>query len=460
LRDPSQGRGAPRTENHWRETREGTLNPTNLSTKRQRIAELARSKRGVALYSLHHVIDLEWMKEAWRLTRKDGAAGIDGVAAADYEANLEGNLSDLLGRIMSGRYRAPAVRRVYIPKADGTRRPLGIPTLEDKVAQRAIVMVMEAIYEQDFLACSYGFRPGRSAHQALQALRNACLDERLYWVLDVDISKYFDTIDHQALRGFLDRRVTDGVIRRMIDKWLKAGVMEEGHLQHTTKGSPQGGVISPLLANIFLHHVLDEWYVNEVRAHLRARSTLVRYADDFVMAFADVHDAERVLAVLGKRFERYGLMLHPAKTRFVDFRPERPEGGNHPGTGGTTFDFLGFTHVWGKSLRGYDVVRQVTAKSRLARAVAGVNDWCRTNRHQPIVDQHRHLTAMARGHYNYYGMSGNMRRLRRFGQALERVWHKWLARRDRGNSFRWGAMRALLARLPMPRPSIIHCYTT
>ena len=239
-RDPAEGREAPRVENHWRETREGALDLTNLSTKRQWIAELARSKRGVALVSLHHVIDLEWMTEAWRLTRKDGAAGIDGMTAVDYEANLQTNLLDLLERIKSGRYQAPPVRRTYIPKADGTQRPLGIPTLEDKVAQRAIVMVLEAVYEQDFLPCSYGFRPGRSAHQALQDLRNACMDGRLRWVLDVDIRKYFDMIAHDHLRAFLDRRVTDGVIRRMIDKWLKAGVMEDGLLHHTARARRKG----------------------------------------------------------------------------------------------------------------------------------------------------------------------------------------------------------------------------
>jgi len=412
----------------------------------------------MALTSLHHVIDLEWLLEAWRLTRKDGAAGIDGVVAADYEASLEARLLDLLERIKSGRYRAPAVRRVYIPKADGTRRPLGIPTLEDKVAQRAIAMVLEAVYEQDFLPCSYGFRPGRSAHQALQDLRNACMDGRLCWVLDVDISKYFDTIPHEHLRFFLDQRVTDGVIRRMIDKWLKAGVMEAGLLHHPTQGSPQGGVISPLLANIFLHHVLDEWYANAVRPRLSGKSTLVRFADDFVMAFAHVRDAERVLAVLGKRLERYGLMLHPGKTRFVDFRPHRPGGDNHPGTDGTTFDFLGFTHVWGKSRKGYDVVRQVTAKSRLARGLAAVSDWCRHNRHRPISAQHRHLSAMARGHYAYYGMSGNIRRVRCYGQELVRIWKTWLSRRDNKSSFRWSQMKALLERLPLPRPSITHRY--
>ncbi len=443
-------------ESHWRETRERTLDLMNLSTKRQWIAELARSKRGEALFSLHHVIDLEWMVEAWRLTRKDGASGIDGMTAADYEANLQANLLDLLERLKSGRYQAPPVRRTYIPKADGTPRPLGIPTVEDKVAQRAIVMVLEAVYEQDFLSCSYGFRPGRSAHQALQSLRNACMDERLRWVLDVDIRKYFDTISHQHLRAFLDQRVTDGVIRRMIDKWLKAGVLEDGLLQRPTQGSPQGGVISPLLANIFLHHVLDEWYANEVRPRLTGKSILVRYADDFVMAFADVHDAERVRAVLGKRFERYGLMLHADKTRFVDFRPVREGGDNHPGTSGTTFDFLGFTHVWGKSRRGHDVVRQVTAKSRFARGLAAVSDWCRHNLHQPVREQQRHLSAMARGHYAYYGMSGNMRRLRWYGHQLVRTWKRWLSRR--GDALCWQSLNVLLEHHPLPKARIIHRY--
>ncbi len=443
-------------ESHWRATRERTLNLTNLSTKRQWIAELARSKRGLALHSLHHVIDLEWMEEAWRLTRKDGATGIDGVTAVDYEANLRANLEDLLDRLRSGRYRAPAVRRTYIPKADGTQRPLGIPTLEDKVAQRAIVMLLEAIYEQDFLDCSYGFRPGRSAHQALQMLRNGCMEQRLRWVLDVDIRKYFDTISHEHLRAFLDQRVTDGVIRRMIDKWLKAGVLEDGRLHRTTQGSPQGGVVSPLLANIFLHHVLDEWYANEVRPRLHGKSILVRYADDFAMAFAEVGDAERVLAVLGKRLERYGLMLHADKTRFVDFRPAREGGGDHPGTSGTTFDFLGFTHVWGKSRRGYDVVRQVTAKNRFARGLDAVSDWCSQQLHRPILEQHRHLSAMARGHYAYYGVSGNMRRLRWYGHQLVRTWKRWLSRR--GDALSWPHLNVLLEHHPLPRPSIIRRY--
>jgi RNA-directed DNA polymerase len=221
------------------------MDPANLSTKRQWIAELARRKPGVALYSLHHVIDLEWMQEAYALTRKDGVTGIDGVTATEYEANLEANLSDLLERIKAGRYNAPPVRRTYIPKTDGTQRPLGIPTFEDKVAQRAILMVLESIYEQDFLPCSYGFRPGRSAHQALRELYSVITRQRQHWVLEVDVRKYFDSIPHSELRAILDQRVTDGVIRRMIDKWLKAGVLEDGLLRLATAGTPQGGVVTP-----------------------------------------------------------------------------------------------------------------------------------------------------------------------------------------------------------------------
>src|SRR3974377_1440287 len=263
------------------------MDSANLLTKRHWIGERARRKPGGVLYSLNHVIDFEWMREAYLQTRRDGATGIDGVTAGDYEANLEANLRDLLERIKSGRYHAPPVRRTYIPKADGSQRPLGIPTFEDKVAQRAIVMVLEAVYEQDFLPCSYGFRPRRSAHQALQDLRNAVMSQGLCWVLDVDIRKYFDTLSHRHLRSFLDQRVTDGVIPSMINKWLTAGRLEQGLLHHPTAGSPQGGVISPLLANIFLHRVLDEWHAGTVRPRLRGRSTLARFADDFVMAFAD-----------------------------------------------------------------------------------------------------------------------------------------------------------------------------
>jgi RNA-directed DNA polymerase len=434
------------------------MNPANLSTQRQWLAELARTKPGEVLFSLHHVIDLEWMQEAYELTRKDAATGIDGVTATEYEANLTANLLDLLDRIKSGRYKAPPVRRTYIPKADGTRRPLGIPTFEDKVAQRAIVMVLEVIYERDFLPCSYGFRPRRSAHKALRALHSAITWQGQHWVLDVDIRKYFDSIPHYHLRAFLDQRVTDGVIRRMIDKWLKAGVLEDGLLRLATEGTPQGGVVSPMLSNIFLHHVLDDWFENEVRPRLTGNCTLVRYADDFVMTFQNHHDAKRVLEVLGKRLARYGLIVHPDKTRFLDFRPER-QGGTPPDCAEPPFDFLGFTHTWVKSRKRMNVVRQTTAKSRLARALHAVKDWCRTYRHLPVRIQHDRLSAKLVGHYAYYGITGNMRQLVKYARQTVRTWRKWLGRRTRSAPLTWERFRAFLARYPLPRPRIIHRYT-
>jgi RNA-directed DNA polymerase len=319
--------------------------------------------------------------------------------------------------------------------------------------------VLESVYEQDFLPCSFGFRPGRSAHQALQFLRTAIMGQGLRWVVDIDIVKYFDSISHSHLRDFLDQRVTDGVIRRMIDKWLKAGVLEDGLLRHATEGSPQGGVISPCLSNIFLHHVLDEWFETEVRPRLNGRCTLVRFADDAVMAFEDFIDAKRVLDVLGKRLARYGLTLHPDKTRFVDFRNNRPSGINHPETNGTSFTFLGFAHIWGKSRAGKNVVRQVTAKNRYARALAAVTEWCRSNRHQSIPDQRAHLTAMMRGHYAYYGITGNLRRIRWYADQVARIWQQWLSRRDRGNHLLWSRFTALLKGHPLPTARIVHRYT-
>jgi RNA-directed DNA polymerase len=419
---------------------------------------MARTHRDRAFASLNHVLDLEWMLEAYRTTRKDGAAGIDGTTAADYAEALEANLLNLLDRIKSGRYQAPPVRRSYIPKADGSQRPLGIPTFEDKVAQRAIVMLLEAIYEQDFLCCSYGFRPGRSAHDALHNLRTALITQGMRWVLDIDIRRYFDTIPHDQLRRLLGRRVTDGVVRRMIDKWLKAGVMEAGSLTYSTEGTPQGGVISPLLANIYLHYVLDEWVATTVGERLKARHLLVRYADDFVMAFKDHLDAKRVYRVLGQRLARFGLALHPDKSRFIDFRFKRPDGLRHPATSGTTFDFLGFTHVWGKSRKGKNVVRQVTAKARFARALSAVTEWCQRCRHQPIRQQHARLSAMLRGHYGYYGITGNGRRLRWYLHQVERIWKKWLSRRGRHGNFRWDRLRELLKRHPLPPARIIRQY--
>src|SRR5215475_12375422 len=316
-------------------------NSATASTKQERIAELAKPSPQRACTSLAYLMDLDWLMEAYRRTRKDGAVGVDGVTAEDYERDLEGNLRRLLDRAKSGTYQAPPVRRVHIPKGGSATetRPLGIPTLEDKVLQRAVVMLLEPIYEQDFVDCSYGFRRGRSAHQALDSFRNQLMDCRGGWVLEVDIRKFFDTLGHGQLRTFLRLRVRDGVLLRLIDKWLKAGVMEDGSVSYPEAGAPQGGVASPLLSNVFLHYVLDLWFEQDVKPRLRQRAFLVRYADDFVMGFRDERDAQRVLDVLPKRFDKYGLTLHPTKTKLVPFGPPSsstkdrngPQGGR-PGT--------------------------------------------------------------------------------------------------------------------------------
>jgi len=436
------------------------LKPESVSTKQARIAQLARSCPAMVLTSLNHHLDEEWLRYAYEQTRKDGAAGIDGQTAKDYEANLEANLKSLLERIKSGRYKAPPVRRTYIPKADGSQRPLGIPTFEDKVAQRAVVLLLEPIYEQDFRPFSFGFRPGRSAHQALRELRSSIMERNGRWVLDVDLRRYFDTIEHGKLRELLARRVADGVVRRMIDKWLKAGVLEEGMLHRLEQGTPQGGVISPLLANVYLHYVLDEWYEREVVPRMKGKCSLIRYADDLVMVFEDFLDCRRVLEVLGKRLAKYGLTLHPEKTRMVDFRFKRPGGRQHPATQATTFDFLGFTHVWGKSRRGKNVVYQFTAKSRYARAVKAVWEWCKRNRHRPLAEQHRRLSRAMRGHYAYYGITGNTRRLRWYAHRVQRTWYRWLSTRSRGGGLRWRRYEQLLGRYPLPTPRIVHRYAT
>jgi len=429
-------------------------------TRQQRIAELARQSPRMGFTSLNHHLDLHWLFEAYQRTRKDGATGVDGQTAKDYEANLRGNLQALLDRAKSGTYQAPPVRRVHIPKGtSGDTRPIGIPTFEDKVLQRAVVMALEPIYEQDFQDVSYGFRPGRSAHQALDVLWQQTMQTGGGWILEVDIRKFFDTLDHAHLREFLQRRVCDGVLLRLIGKWLNAGVLEDGCLSYPETGSPQGGVVSPLLANIYLHYVLDEWFAQEVQPRLRGRAFLIRYADDFVIGFTREDDARRVMEVLPQRFGRYGLTLHPDKTRLVPFRrpplrrdckspPEEAEPG--------TFDLLGFTHFWGRSQKGNWVLKRKTARSRLSRALRTVGQWCRWNRHRPVAEQHDTLSQKLRGHYAYYGITGNGKALSGFHCAVTRLWRKWLGRRKRAAPIPWPLFQRLLERYPLPRPVIVH----
>ena len=430
----------------------GIPSPTSVSPKLQRIAELARQASPRMIFtSLAHHIDTEWLREAYQRTRKDGAVGVDEVTAKEYAAALESNLQALLVRFRSGTYFAPPVRRVHIPKGDGTQtRPIGIPTFEDKVLQRAVAMVLEAVYEQDFLPCSYGFRPGRSAHDALNTLRDRAIQMRGGWVIDLDIEKFFDTIDHGHLRAFLDQRVRDGVLRRAIDKWLKAGVMERDVLRRPEDGTPQGGVISPLLANIYLHEVLDLWFETEVQPRLRGEALLVRYADDAVLVFRREEDARRVMAALPKRFGKYGLTVHATKTRLLDFR-RPPFGGDPPrDERPDTFNFLGFTHFWGKTRNGKWAVKQQTATLRFSRAMKAIALWCRNHRHWPIAHQHKMLASKIRGLYGYYDLPFNRTTLWSLKNFVEEVWLKWLGRRSQqaGRDL----FRKILRRYPLPSP--------
>jgi group II intron reverse transcriptase/maturase len=413
------------------------------------------------LTSLSHHIDVEWLREAHRRTRKDGAPGVDQVTADEYAKNLEGNLQSLLNRAKAGDpYRAPPVRRVHIPKGDGSKtRPIGIPTFEDKILQRAVAMALEAVYEQDFLDCSYGFRPNRSAHQALRAVWHATMTMGGGWVLEADIAGFFDSVDHTKLREVLSQRVRDGVVTRLIGKWLNAGVMEAGHVYHPVTGTPQGGVISPLLANIYLHDALDVWFEREVKPRLRGKATLVRYADDFVIVFETEADARRVAEVLPKRFEKYGLRLHPEKTRLVEFkRPSQPPGDGGKGLG--SFDLLGFTHFWGRSWKGKWVVKQKTAKDRLSRTLQRFSKWCRQNRHLPISEQHAQLSRKLRGHDSYFGITGNGRALQLLRHLVPRIWHKWLARRSWKSRWNWERMNRLLEVFPLPPARVVHSVYT
>lgn len=365
--------------------------------------------------------------------------------------NLEANLQSLLTRVKTASYKAPPVRRVHIPKEQGTR-PIGIPTFEDKVLQRAFVMVLEAVYEHEFLDCSYGFRPGRSAHQALDAFWNQMMAMQGGWVLELDVRSYFDTVRHDQLRQLIERRVRDGLVLRHIGKWLKAGVLEEHALWRSEMGVPQGGVVSPMLANIYLHEVLDVWFEREVKPRLRGRAFLVRYADDAILGFSLQEDARRFLQVLQARFAKYGLALHPDKTRLVRFEPKRRDGDDDPGT----FDFLGFTHYWGTSRKGQRVIQRKTASNRLRRSLTRITQWCRAHRHDRLSTQHQVLVRKVRGHNGYYGITGNIRSLRLFRNAVERIWQRWLSRRSQRAAIKWERFGQLLRVFPLPEPQVTH----
>jgi RNA-directed DNA polymerase len=429
------------------------LSAPTVSTRLAQIAEQSKREPARVFTTLAHHMDEDFLTEALHQLRKDAAAGIDQMTVAEYSQNLKENISALHQRLVNRTYRAQPAKRVWIPKADGSQRPLAILVLEDKIVQRAVVMLLEAVYEPHFHAFSYGFRRQHSAHGALSYLRDQCLKLGINWIIDADIAKFFDTIEPTHLRTILQRRVNDGAILRLIGMWMHVGVLEEGKVVRSETGTPQGGVISPILANIFLHTVLDEWFETTVRPRMGGNCFLVRFADDFVMGYALKGDAEKVFRVLPKRFERFGLSIHPEKSRLVQFSRPYWRQGKGPGT----FAFLGFDHYWDKTRNGGWTIKRKTQGKRLRRFLSGLHEWCRVNRHLNIVEQHQTLKSKLRGHYQYYGVRGNYKMLEVVYEYAEAVWKRWLGRRSSKHQLNWEQwMVRWQAICPLPKPRIVH----
>lgn len=433
----------------------GISGPDHIVTKQLRIAELARRMPDRVLTSLAHHIDVAWMYEAYRRTKKGGATGVDGQSAADFEKNLMDNLRALVEGLKSGSYKPPPVGRKYLKKKDGGQRPIGVPTFSDKVLQRAVSMLLEPLYEQDFHEFSYGFRPSRSAHQAIDAMRDHLWEIKGGWLVEVDIKGFFDGIDHAKLRECLAKRMGDGVLKRAIDKWLRAGVMEDGVILRSEKGTPQGGVISPLLANIFLHEVMDDWFAKVVKPRVGPAARMVRYADDILVIVQTEKEAQRVLAATRNRFAKFGLELHPEKSKIVDFtRP--PWKGSPKGAEPGTFNFLGFTFYWGKSQKGFPAIMNRTRKESLRAGLKEISAWCEKNRHEKVAWQFSKLNEKLRGHYGYFGRRGNIGCLTCFRHQVGKIWRFWLNRRSQQRHLSWTKFYVRLKANPLLHPWITH----
>jgi len=404
-------------------------NRVSMSTRHIRIAELAKEDQGRQFYSIAHLLTADALYEAFESLRKDAGVGVDRVTYTGYEVDAWKNIQELHERTKNGQYRAQPLRRVYIPKEDGRQRPISIPSLEDKIVQKAVVELLNAVYEQDFLECSYGFRPGRGAQEALDEVGKIICQHPISTVLEADIKRYFDAIVRDLLMGMIEKRVNDGSILRLIGKWIHVGVIDDGRLIVSETGTGQGQVISPLLANIYLHYVLDEWFEREVKPRLKGEAYEVRYADDFILCFQYREDAERVLGVLAKRFAKYGLTLHPEKTRLMEFgRPALAKSEEPGGRKPPTFDFLGFTHICKRSRRGKFTIHVRTMRKRLKRSLAKVTTWCEEHRHDPVEEQRSALNRKLRGHYQYYGRPTNYRSLWQFYRATRKIWKNWIRR--------------------------------
>ena len=427
-----------------------------MYTDIDRLVELAKEDPKRQFFSIAHFITPEKMLAAFRNLRKEASAGVDGVTYEEYEKDAEGNIQRLYGRLREGKYRAQPLRRVYIPKENGKQRPISIPALEDKILQKVVVELLNAIYEQDFLDCSYGFRPGRGQQQALDEVRRVICTRSTGWILELDIQAYFDSIVREQLMEMIEKRVSDGSVLRLIRKWIKIGVIDKGQLLVSETGTGQGQPISPLLANIYLHYLLDKWFVEEVKPRLNGEAYEVRFADDAILCFEHKEDAEKVLSVLPKRFAKYGLTLHPEKTRLVEFGRHARRNARRQGKKPATFDFLGFTHICARSRQGKFTVHVKTMAKRLRRGLKAIAEWCREHRHDPVDQQQKTLNAKLRGHYQYYGRPTNYRSIYQFYRKVRRIWREWLNRRTRGRWLTWDRFEAILRQHPLLPPRITY----
>jgi RNA-directed DNA polymerase len=424
----------------------------DMSPGLRKVVERAQREPEGRFNSLAHLIDVPALERTYRRQRAAAAVGVDGITKEQYGQSLAANLQELYARLRTKRYCHQPIRRVYIPKGQGKTRPIGISAFEDKVVQDAVREVLEAIYEQDFLECSYGFRPGRSAHDAVRTLKRLVDQGEVRWIFEADIVSFFDSLDRTELKKMLEVRVADGSLLRLIGKCLHVGVLDGETIVEPELGTAQGSVLSPLWGNVYLHYVLDLWFETEVKPRLQGKATLIRYCDDFIIGFEREDDARRVLAVLEKRLGRFGLTLHPEKTRLLPFW--RPPTTQQCGQGPATFDFLGFTFYWRHTRTGHWWMGCKTRRASLRRAKQAVYDGCRRHRHQPVEAQHAALGRRLRGHFKYFGVSGNFPSLLRLVEATKRAWYKWLCRRSQRKRLNWERFTDLLRQRPLPRPRI------
>jgi group II intron reverse transcriptase/maturase len=451
------GAGGAKAASVETELREGNMplsidKGSSMSPGLSKVAKRAKRDPNARFHSLAHYLDEGTLKRAFDRIRRDAAVGVDGITKDEYGQHLEERIRELHDRLKTKRYRHQPILRVHIPKAPGKTRPIGISAIEDKIVQGALREVLETVYEQDFLPCSYGFRPGRRAHDALRTLDQMAFREGITVILEADIHAYFDSLDRKRLSEMLQIRIADPSLLRLIGKCLHVGVLDGEEFSTPEVGTAQGSILSPMLGNVYLHYLLDVWFEQAVKPRLAGRSRLIRYADDFVIGFEREDDAIKVLELLNRRMAEYGLTLHPDKTRLVHF--ERARKGKDLDGRTETFDFLGFTIFWSRSRGGSWILGMKTRKARLQRALKALGDWCRRHRHLPLKEQHAALSRRLRGHYQYFGVNGNIRSLQKLLHRARRAWHKWLERRGQRGRLPWKRFDAYLKAFPLPSPKI------